>query len=403
MPRISTELTPLAVNRLKMVGRHAVGGVPGLLLQIKSTGTRSWILRTTVLGKRRNYGLGGYPTVSLADARKRAKDLLSQIFSGADPTEDKKAARIAKREAINRSISFEKIARKFLKLHTPTLSNPKAAAQWTSTLETYAFPKIGGMPVSDVTTQDVLRVLEPIWVSKTETASRLRGRIEKVLASAIAQNFRDHPNPARWVGNLDQVLPAPRKISRVEHHPAVAIDDAPKVFKRIVQTEGISARALEFAVLTAARSGEVRGATWSEIDLVNKTWTLPAERMKNREGHRVPLSDRAIELLGQMNQGDDDSYVFVGAKGMLSDMSMTQVLRRMGLDCVPHGFRATFKNWATERQEVPWEVSEMALSHKVGNKTEAAYWRGDLYDKRRNLMQAWADFLGKANGKSKAK
>lgn len=339
----------------------------------------------------------------MADAKTRAREYLNRVFAGADPTEEKKTAQIAKREAVNRSVSFEKVASKFLKFHTSTLSNPKAAAQWQSTLSTYAYPVLGSMPVSDITTQDVLRVIEPIWAFKTETASRLRGRIERVLNSAIAQGFRDHPNPARWTGNLDQVLPAPSKVAKVSHHPAAPVDDVPSLFKRISKAEGIAARALELTILAASRSGEVRGAVWGEFDLVNRTWTIPAERMKNKEQHRVPLSDRAIKLLKVIGMGKHDELVFPGNKGMLSDMSLTAVLRRMEVEWVPQGFRSTFKNWATERHEVQWEVSEMALSHKVGNKTETAYWRGDLYDKRKSLMQAWANFLGKSNGKSKAK
>lgn len=403
MPKIAPELPALAVGRLKVPGRYAVGGVPGLLLQIKPSGTRSWILRISVAGKRRNYGLGGFPAVSLADAKNRAREHLNRVFAGADPTEEKKAARIAKREAVNRSVSFEKVASKFLKFHTPTLSNPKAAAQWQSTLSTYAYPVLGSMQVSEITTQDVLRVLEPIWAIKTETASRLRGRIERVLSSAIAQGFRDHPNPARWTGNLDQVLPAPSKVSKVSHHPAAPVDDVPSLFKCISKADGIAARALEFAILTASRSGEVRGAVWGEFDFESKSWAIPAERMKMKVQHRVPLSDQAIKLLKAIGKGKDDELVFQGNKGMLSDMSLTAVLRRLEVEWVPHGFRSTFKDWATEKQEVPWEVSEMALSHKVGNKTESAYWRGDLYDKRKSLMQAWANFLGKSNGKSKAK
>lgn len=393
MPKIVPELSALSLGRLKVPGRYAVGGVPGLLLQIKPSGTKSWILRISVAGKRRNYGLGGFPSVSLADAKTRARDLLNRVFAGADPTEEKKAARIAKREEMNRSVSFEKVATKFLKFHTPTLSNPKAAAQWQSTLSKYAYPILGSMPVSEVTTQDVLRVLEPIWNLKTDTASKLRGRIERVLSSAIAQGFRDHPNPARWTGNLDQVLPAPSKVSKVRHHPAAPVDDVSSLFKRISNAEGVAARALEFTILTASRSGEVRGAVWGEFDLTNRTWTIPAQRMKNKEQHRIPLSDQAIKLLKAIGRGKDDELIFPGNNGMLSDMSLTAVLRRMEVKWVPHGFRSTFKNWATERQEVPWEVSEMALSHKVGNKTESAYWRGDLYDKRKSLMQAWAKYL----------
>jgi integrase len=397
MPKIAKELTALAVSKLRRTGLHAVGGAAGLGLKVMPSGSRAWVLRTVVAGKRREYGLGGFPTVTLASARERAKAMLDQLFEGIDPAETKKQVKSALAAQRARAVNFKTLAEQYIAQHEASWKNAKHAAQWTATLETYAFPVCGSMVAADIDTATVLRILEPIWVEKTETASRLRGRVEAVLDYAIAKGLRQGPNPARWKGNLALTLPAKRKISPVEHHPAVPVKDVPKFYKLLHQREGTAARALEFLVLTAARSGEVRGAQWSEIDLVKKIWTVPAERMKAKREHRVPLSTQAIDMLKSLPSKKTGGLVFPGnkPKAKLSDMSLTVVMRRMEIDAVPHGLRSSFRDWVGEETAHPREVAEMALAHTVGNTVEAAYRRGDLFEKRRLMMQDWATYLTK--------
>lgn len=397
MPKIAKELTALAVSKLRRAGLHAVGGAAGLGLKVMPSGSRAWVLRTVVAGKRREYGLGGFPTVTLASARERAKAMLDQLFEGIDPAETKKQVKSALAAQRARAVNFKTLAEQYIAQHEASWKNAKHAAQWTATLETYAFPVCGSMVAADIDTATVLRILEPIWVEKTETASRLRGRVEAVLDYAIAKGLRQGPNPARWKGNLALTLPAKRKISPVEHHPAVPVKDMPKFFQSLQQKEGTAARALEFLVLTAARSGEVRGAQWSEIDLAKKIWTVPAERMKAKREHRVPLSTQAIDMLKSLPSKKTGGLVFPGSKATakLSDMSLTAVMRRMEMDAVPHGLRSSFRDWVGEETSFPREVAEMALAHTVGNAVEAAYRRGDLFEKRRLMMQDWATYLTK--------
>jgi integrase len=395
MPKIAKELTALAVSKLRRTGLHAVGGAAGLGLKVMPTGSRAWVLRTVVAGKRREYGLGGFPTVTLASARERAKAMLDQLFAGVDPAETKKQARSALAAQRARAVNFKSIAEQYIAQHEASWKNAKHAAQWTSTLEAYAFPVCGHMVASDINTAAVLRILEPLWLKKTETASRLRGRIEAVLDYAAAKGLREGPNPARWKGNLALTLPAKRKVKTVKHHPAIPVQDMPAFFKSLLQREGTAARALEFLVLTAARSGEVRGAQWSEIDLAKKVWTVPAVRMKAKREHRVPLSTQAIALLKSLPDKRLGGLVFPGNKPTrkLSDMALTALMRRMEVDAVPHGLRSSFRDWVGEETAFPREVAEMALAHTVGNAVEAAYRRGDLFEKRRLMMQLWADFV----------
>jgi integrase len=395
MPKIAKELTALAVSKLRRTGLHAVGGAAGLGLKVTPSGSRAWVLRTVVAGKRREYGLGGFPTVTLASARDRAKAMLDQLFEGVDPAETKRQAKSALAAQRAKAVNFKTLAEQYISQHEASWKNAKHAAQWTSTLEAYAYPICGHMVAADIDTATVLRVLEPIWKEKTETASRLRGRIEAVLDYAAAKGLREGPNAARWKGNLALTLPAKRKVSPVEHHPAIPVQDMPKFFKSLQQREGTAARALEFLVLTAVRSGEVRGAQWSEIDLTKKIWTVPAERMKAKREHRVPLSNQAITLLKSLPSKRLGGLVFPGnkPKAKLSDMSLTAVMRRMAADAVPHGLRSSFRDWVGEATPYPREVAEMALAHTVGNAVEAAYRRGDLFEKRRSMMQDWASFL----------
>lgn len=394
MPKKAKELSAAEVRRLSKPGLHAVGGVSGLLLQVTATGARSWILRAIVGGKRRDIGLGGFPDVPLAKAREKARDRREQIEAGIDPIEQRRAARTALAAQQAKSIDFDECARRFLKSKSREFRNPKHKAQWQSTLQAYASPVIGRLPVDAVTLPHVLQILQPIWTEKTETASRLRGRIESVLSWATVSGFRAGDNPARWKGNLDAILPKPGKLRKVRHHRALPWQEAPAFMQALRKREGIAAKALEFTILTAARSGEVRGATWEEIDLEAKLWTIPAERMKAQREHVVPLTPDAVKLLKALPRFDNSPFVFPAPRGgMLSDMGLTAVMRRMKVDAVPHGFRSTFRDWCSESTSYPREVAEKALAHVIPNAVERAYRRGDLLTKRTRLMQEWARFL----------
>jgi integrase len=393
MAQKAAELGALAVQRLNEPGLHFVGGVAGLALQVKATASRSWILRATVGGKRRDIGLGGFPDVTLAQAREKARALREQVRQGIDPVAERRAAigRLKAEQAA--AMTFEKAARTYVEAHEASWRNPKHAQQWRSTLEQYAYPVMGSALLRDIELRHVMAVLSPIWQEKTETASRLRGRIERVLDWATVCGHREGLNPARWKGHLDKLLARPAKIAKIEHHAALPVTEVGDFMARLCKAEGVGARALEFTILTAARSGEVRGATWSEIDLDEAVWTVPAERMKAGREHRVPLTPSAVALLKALPRMAGTDHVFVAARGgRLSDMTLTAVLRRMGVDAVPHGFRSTFRDWAAECTNHAREVAEMALAHTIENKVEAAYRRGDLFTKRRRLMEDWAAF-----------
>lgn len=391
MPRKARELTALEVRRLTEPGLHHVGTVAGLALRVAPSGARSWVLRAMVGERRRDIGLGGFPDVSLADAIAKAREARDLIGKGADPVETKRAARadLIARQA--RALTFKTVAADYIAAHAPRWRNAKHAAQWRSTLETYAYPIIGAKHVADITTDDVLAVLRPIWPTKPETASRVRGRIEHVLDAASSRGSRNGPNPARWRGHLDKLL-AQRQ--RAAHHPALGIDAVPPFVAELRKHEGIAARALEFLILTAARSGEVRGATWAEIDTAAAVWTIPAERMKAGREHRVPLAPAALELLAKLPRLAGVACVFPAVRGgMLSDMTLLAVMRRLGAQAVPHGFRSSFRDWASERTSYPPHAAEQALAHTIGDKVEAAYRRGDLFEKRSRMMEDWAAFL----------
>ncbi|MDM0113924.1 integrase arm-type DNA-binding domain-containing protein [Variovorax sp. J22R133] len=393
MPKKAVELGALQVGRLKKPGAHAVGGVAGLQLKVNDAGARSWVLRAMIAGKRRDMGLGGFPDVTLAQARERARAARDLIDAGSDPVQLRQAARSAAAAAHAKAKTFDQCVEGFMKAKSGEWRNAKHRAQWQSTLDNYASPVFGNVLVQDVELAHVLKVLEDIWTTKTETASRLRGRIETILNWATARGFRTGDNPARWRGHLDHMLAKPRKIATVKHHPAVKIDDVHKFMIELRRMEGIGARALEFAILTAGRSGEVRGARWHEIDMREKVWTVPAERMKAKKEHRVPLSRQVMKLLDGLPRIEGSDVVFPGAKGKpLSDMALTACMRRMKLDAVPHGFRSTFRDWASEKTTFPREVAEMALAHTIESAVEAAYRRGDLLKKRTSMMQAWADY-----------
>jgi integrase len=394
------ELAPIAVSRLTSPGLHFVGGVAGLGLQVLPTGGRTWILRATIGGKRRDMGLGGYPDVTLAGAREAARNARLLIKNGKDPIAEARAAVSALRASRAKDVTFEQAACSYIAAHESGWRNAKHAQQWRNTLARFAFPEIGGLMVRDVALPNVLAVLEPIWIEKTETATRLRGRIEQVLDWAAARGYRDGLNPARWRGHLDKLLARPSKVAKVAHHAALPFTEIGDFIRRLRDAQGMGARALEFAILTAARSGEVRGATWSEIDLNAAIWTVPKNRMKMGREHRVPLSPAAVALLNALPRMAETNLLFPAPRGgSLSDMTLSAVVRRMRVAAVPHGFRSTFRDWASERTNYPRDVAEMALAHSIGDKVEAAYRRGDLFEKRRRLMADWAIFCGRTQSR----
>jgi integrase len=390
-------------------GRYCDGD--GLYLLVKKSGARFWVFRYKVNGsKLREAGLGrageGRNSVRLAEARENASILFRQVKNGIDPLlardAQTAAAKAAAQDAAVRRVTFREAARRFIDGHTPSWKNPKHVAQWGTTIEIYANPAFGDLPVGDIATAHVLAAVEPIWLTKPETASRLRGRIERILDFAKTRGWRSGENPAAWKGHLALTLPARSKVRKVEHHAALPWREIGDFMLGLKDQAGIGARALRFAVLTAARSGEVRGARWSEIDISAATWIVPAERMKGGREHRMPLSEPALDVLKEMAQArvssDLSALVFPGrdAGRPLSDMSLTAVLRRMGRgELTAHGFRSSFRDWAAETTAYPTELVEMALAHTVGNKVEAAYRRGDLFEKRRRLMQDWADYCSR--------
>jgi integrase len=393
MPKKAKELSALAVSRLKEPGRYAVGGVDGLHLRIIGN-SKAWLLRVKIGDRRCDIGLGPYPEVSLGDAREAARVHRKKVREGVDPLQERQQARVAFRIERAKSKTFRDCAETYIEAHKAGWKNAKHAKQWGATLETYAYPKFGSLPVASVDTALVQDVLRPIWATKTETASRLRGRIESVLDWAKVNGYRDGENPARWRGHLDKLLPARSKVQKVEHHAALPYAEVGTFVADLRKRDGTSSRALEFAILTAARSGEVRGATWNEFDLAGKVWTIPGERMKAGKEHRIPLSDAAVALIEAIPRVEGSDHVFPAPRGgALSDMALTAVLKRMERnDLTVHGFRSTFRDWAGETTGYPREVIEHALAHQLKDKAEAAYQRGDLLAKRAGLMADWAKF-----------
>jgi integrase len=386
-------LTEKKIAKLKEPGRYGDGH--GLYLQVQSRSNRSWLLRYERNGRGERWmGLGPLHTIDLREARERARKARQQLLDGMDPLDARKAQRAARALEAARTITFEAAAQAYFDAHERSWKNAKHRAQFVSTLQTYAYPKIGKLPVAAIDVGLVLKVIEPIWQDKTETANRVRGRIEAVLDWATVRGYRAGDNPARWKGYIENVLPSRGKIQKTNHHAALPFIDLPEFMTALGQRDGVAGRALEFTILTTARTGEVIGATWDEIDLKEKTWTVPAGRMKASKEHRVPLSSRAIEILQALPRERNNRFVFIGPrKGGLSNMAMAALLGRMGRDDITvHGFRSTFRDWAAERTSYPNHVVEMALAHVVGDKVEAAYRRGDLYDKRTRLMADWTRF-----------
>jgi integrase len=395
MKRVTGRLTALKVEKAKKPGMYPDGG--GLYVRVTPEGTKQWVLRYMLNRRARWMGLGPAALFSLHEAREKAREARKQRHEGVDPIDARRAVRARQRLEEAKAVTFKQCAEAYINAHRTGWRNDKHAAQWSATLATYAYPTIGALPVQVIDTALVLKVLEPIWTTKPETAGRLRGRMENILDFAKARGYCEGENPARWRGHLDKLLPALSKVRQIEHHAALPYVELPPFLTRLRDQEGTSARALEFAILTAARTGEVLGARWSEIDLLEKTWTVPAQRMKARREHRVPLSPRALAILAEMQaaRAGDVSFVFPGGKPgqPLSNMAFLMLLRRMGrADLTARGFRATFKTWASESTSFQNEIVEAALAHTIGGKVEQAYRRGDLYEKRRRLMQAWANF-----------
>src|ERR1700683_2967711 len=394
-------LSAVKVAKHNEPGYLADGG--NLYFRVAPTGARGWIFRFALGGRTRDMGLGAYPDIRIATARDLAEKFRALVKEGVDPIERRRGDLAAQRVASAKNLTFDECARVYIEDHEAAWRNAKHRAQWTSTLNRYASPVFGKLPVASIDAGLVMRVLKPIWRKKTETASRLRGRIESVLDWARVNGYRSGENPARWKGNLDHLLPAKSKVHPVQHHAALPYSEIAAFMADLRKSPGGAARALEFTILTAARTNEAIGVTRAEIDVREKAWTVPAARMKAGRDHRVPLSKRALAILeAPTSSNAKDAFVFEGQKPgrPLSNMAMLKLLERMGRsDLTVHGFRSTFRDWAAERTNFPNEVVEMALAHIVSDKVEAAYRRGDLFDKRRRLMEAWAEYCehGKAS------
>lgn len=392
MAKTIGRLTVLQVQHAKKPGMLADGD--GLYLQVTGAGARSWIFRFMLEGKPREMGLGLLKGVGLAAARAKEAQCRALLADGIDPIAARKGERAERAVADARTITFDQCADAYIEAHGAAWRNPKHRAQWKTTLETYVSPVFGKLSVGAVDVTLVMKALEPIWTTKPETAARVRGRIESVLNWAKARGYRSGENPAQWKGHLDNLLPAKSKISSVRHHAALPYDETAQFMTKLREQTGVSAHALGFLILTAARTGEILGARWGEMNLAEKVWTVPASRMKGGREHRVPLSRDATVILDKLTKGEPEEFVFHGRNGgSLSTMALLMLLRRMEFGSLTaHGFRSTFRDWAAERTNFQREVAEAALAHVVGDKVEAAYRRGDLFEKRRRLMAAWGEF-----------
>jgi integrase len=400
MARTTHRLTAVQAANLKDKGVHLDGA--GLYLKIAGTGTKSWIFRFSREGRTRDMGLGAYPGISLAAARRQAGGCRELIGQGIDPIEARKVAQAEQKLAVAKAATFLDCAEQLIASHEAGWRNAKHRQQWRKTLSTYAYPTLGTMAVARVDTELVLKVLQqpieakgkkiPLWNARSETAFRLRGRIEAVLSWAKARGMRSGANPAQWRGHLDQLLPARSKVRRVRHHPALPYVELSAFMAKLREQNGVSAKALAFCILTASRTLEVIGARWVEIE--GRMWTVPAERMKAAKQHRVPLSLEAMSLLDEMAAMRTNEFVFPGWKNgkPLSDKALLVLLRYLHPGITVHGFRSSFRDWAAETTNFPNHVVEMALAHAVGDKVEAAYRRGDLFEKRRKLMEAWSAY-----------
>lgn len=393
MPKIAKVLAPVEVRRLSEPGHYPVGGVAGLALQITPTGSKSWTLRVTVGSKRRDLGLGPYPEVSLADAREKAKALREQIRQGVDPVTERTVQREALAKARAVAMTFIQAAEAKHEIVGAGLKNVKYRAQWMTLVRRYCAP-IAEMNVADIKSSHVADVLRPHWATKLDSMRKLRAQIEIILDYAIAAEKREGPNPAIWKGAIESLLTDPKRLKVERNFEAMPYKDVPAFMVQLRSKAGTSARCLEWAILNASRSGEARGAMWSELDLNAKTWTIPGSRMKAGQEHVVPLTEITIQFLRELPRLDPKLLFPSSNTGKaLSDMALLGVMRRMGLTAVPHGFRSAFADWASEETHHTGEVREMALAHKIKSKVERAYRRGDLLEKRRELMNDWHQYL----------
>lgn len=386
---VTRRLSARRIEAINKPGRYSDGD--NLALQVGPGGGKSWLFCYMRERRGRQMGLGPLELVSLKEAREKAWDCRRLLLEGIDPIEH----RNAQRARALKSKTFKECAVACMAAHEAAWKHPRSAQQWQFSMETYVYPVMADLPVSSIETAHVLKCIEPIWKSKAVTASRVRGRIEDVLDWAKARGYRDGENPARWRGHLDKLLPAQRRSKTVRHHPALPWAEAPAFVAELRAVDSVDARALEFLIMSAARTAEVLGATWDEIDLEAGVWSLPAERMKSRRPHRVPLASHAVELLRGLPREVGSQHIFVGGRRgqALNADAMPRVLKSLRPDITVHGFRSTFRDWAAETTAVPGDVVEMALAHAVSNQTEAAYRRGDLFEKRRKLMEAWAEYL----------
>jgi integrase len=391
-----------AVKVEKAKGPAVLHDGNGLYLRVAVTGAKAWVYRFALGGKRHDMGLGPYPLFGLAEARQKALEQRKLRHEGADPLENKRAQWASQRMAAAKGRTFKEVAEEYIGRNQAGWRNAKHCKQWRSTLETYVFPKLGDLPVAAIDTGLVIQVLDEIWQEKTETASRVRGRIEMVLDAATVRGYREGPNPAAWKGNLAHTFPSRRKVRRVEHLAAMPFDEVPAFMVELRRRVGMAARALEFAILTAARTEEALGATWGEIGIESRVWTVPAPRMKAEREQRFALSSAAIAVLEVVrplalqtdSRPDPAAPVFPGRRRALplAEGAMLGVLKHMRHDVTVHGFRSSFRDWAAERTSFPREVVEMALAHTIASAVERAYRRGDLLERRVQLMEAWARF-----------
>ena len=416
MPRIAQLMTALQVKHLNRDGMHFVGGAQGLILQIRSPNnpkteqTKSWILRARLDGKRIHLGLGRYPNVSLTSARELARTEISKIQAGTNPIVEKRNKRLEAHKLAQRKVTFKECALEYMKMQEGTFSNEKHKKQWGSTLETYVFPLIGNQPISELNHDDIRQVLlqkiadgktkTDFWNARTETASRVRGRVQAIIDYAIVSGIREKSNPAIWKVHLDRIFAAPNKIKNVEHHPALPYVQTTDFMKKMLEHSSVSSRAIQFLVFTSVRPGSVRKATWSQIDFQKMIWNIPPQNMKNRKEFRVPLAKQAIDLLLSISKTSQNNLIFPSPTDKpLSDMALSEFMRgllergEIVSKAVPHGFRSTFRDWAAEQTNYPDDLRKMASSHSIGDAVFAAYQRSDLLEKRRALMNDWADFV----------
>jgi integrase len=393
MARGINRLSAKAVETTKRSGLLADGG--GLYLQVSRAGAKSWLFKFMLKGRAREMGLGSLKAVSLASAREKVTFCRSSLADGIDPIEARKTVHGRDTAEERKTITFEEAANAYLAAHEAGWKNAKHASQWRNTLAAHAYPVAGRLLVSDIDTEVVMLILSPIWSLKPETAGRIRGRIEKILAWATVSGFRQGQNPAQWHNHLDNLLPAKARIHSIRHHPAMPYQEIGDFIFQLRERDGIAAQALEFLIYTAARTSEVRGASWSEFDLNSGIWTIPGPRTKVGKEHRIPLAERPLQIVRELRSLNSGAFVFPGGKPGkgLSNMALLSVLRRLQIKLTVHGFRSSFRDWAAEQTQVPREVAEQALAHTLGNKVEAAYLRSDFFEKRRDLMNLWAAHL----------